>query len=427
MRRFENIGPRVKIRRGSYINFTSNDYLGLSQDKRLIKAGQNAIEHYGTGLGSSRLQATSDRHDELEFRLAKWLDFGACSVFTSGYQALVGVLSTFPDDDTTVALDKLSHASILDGVYLAQGMNPDLELRFFKHNSAKALRRVLSQSEKKKKLVVVEGLYSVDGDIAPLPELIEVAREFDAPVIVDDAHGLGSLGKTGRGCAEIHNVLGDIDILIGTFSKSFGGIGGFVLSDRAIIDYLKLKARSFVYSAALPVAQVDAALAALDIIESDHSYIERLADNAQFFREGLLRLGFNLGDSETHITPLMVGDEMKALTFGAYLYHGASVIMMPFIYPGVALGKARLRCNVTTAHSKADMGFTLEALAAIGQKLELLPAGTTTNTAAWQKALWTAESKLRGIRNAGFGFLADELLSAKDLVSRKLRGQSDDE
>ncbi|MBI4700267.1 MAG: pyridoxal phosphate-dependent aminotransferase family protein, partial [Deltaproteobacteria bacterium] len=261
-RPFENIGPRVKIGRGSYVNFTSNDYLGLSQDPRLVRAATAAVERYGTGLGSARPQATSDRHEALEARLAQWFGYQACAVFTSGYQAMVGLLATFPDDDTTLALDKLSHACIIDGANLALGQHPDLELRFFKHNSAAALRRVLASSEKKNKLVVVEGLYSVDGDLSPLGDLLAVCRELGAAIVVDDAHGIGTIGPTGRGTAEKHGVLGQVDVLFGTFSKSFGGVGGFVLADRELIDFLKLSARSFVYSASLPVAQIAAASAA---------------------------------------------------------------------------------------------------------------------------------------------------------------------
>ena len=417
-RRFENIGPRVKIARQSYINFTSNDYLGLSQDRRLIGGATAALERYGTGLGSSRLQATSDRHEVLEHRLARWLRYPACAVFTTGYQAMVGLLSTFVDNDTTLAIDKLSHACIVDGAFLAQGTAPDAEIRSFKHNNAKSLRRVLSQSDKKKKLVVVEGLYSVDGDLAPLPELIEVCREFDAPIVVDDAHGLGTIGKTGRGVGEIHNVLDQIDVLVGTFSKSFGGVGGFVLSDHPIIDFLKLRAKAFVYSASLPVAQVEAATAALEIIESDHSYFRRLEDNRDFFRRGLLELGFDLGESETHITPIMVGDEEKTLKFGAYLYHGAQVLMMPFIYPGVPHGKARLRCNVTAAHSQADMGYTLEALAVIGKELGLIDDTARTTAGKATKAWWTAQGKVSAARNAGWAYLAGQLGDVRGKVGR---------
>ncbi len=421
-RPFENLGPRVKIGPGSFINFTSNDYLGLSQDRRLKERAVAAVERYGTGLGSARPQATSDKHEELERRLASWLGYGACACFTTGYQGMVGLLSAFCDDDTTLALDKLSHACILDGAFLAQGINPDMDLRFFRHNSPKALDRVLRQSEKPKKMVVVEGLYSVDGDLAPLPDLIEVCRKHDACIVVDDAHGIGTLGPTARGVADLQGVLGDIDILFGSFSKSFGGIGGFVVSDQEIIDFLKLKARSFLYSASLPVPQIEAATVALDIIQRDHRKLHaRLERNRDSYRAGLLDLGFDLGDSETHITPIMIGDEIKTLTFGAYLYHGAGIIMMPFIYPGVPPGKGRLRSNVTAMHDEADVGYTLEALAVIGAELDFLPKGTATRASTLKKTRWLAESKLRGFRNAGFGFVQGELKAAGEKIGKWTR------
>ncbi len=417
-RPFENIGTRVKIGRGSYINFTSNDYLGLSQDPRLIERSIAATRQYGTGLGSARPQATSVLHEGLERELANWMGYESCAIFSTGFMAIMGAIATFADDDTTLICDKLSHASILDGAHLAQGQSPDLELRFFKHNNAKSLRRILSQSEKKKKMVVCEGLYSVDGDLAPLGELIDVCREFDAVIVVDDAHGIGTLGPKGRGVAEVEGVLDKVDILFGSFSKSFGSVGGFLLADRNIINYLRLKARSFMYSASLPTAQIEAAAAALKIIQTDTSYFRRLQSNQEFFRRGLLDLGFDLGESTTHIAPIMVGDEEKTLTFGAHLYHGANILMMPFIYPGVPLGQGRLRCNVTAAHTRADMGFALEALALIGQELGLIPKGSATRTSKTQKTLWAAESKLRGIRNGGLTALTDELLT----VGAKLSG-----
>ena len=420
-RPFENVGTRVKIGRKSYINFTSNDYLGLSQDERVIKRAIAGTKKYGTGLGSARPQATSVEHEGLEKKLATWMGFESCAIFSTGFMGMVGAITTFADDDTTLVCDKLSHASILDGAYLAQGYHPDLELRFFKHNSAKSLRRILGQSTHKKKMVVVEGLYSVDGDLAPLSELIEVCQEFDAVLIVDDAHGIGSLGSTGRGVAELENVLDKIDILFGSFSKSFGGVGGFLLADRPIIDYIKLKARSFMYSASLPVAQIESASAALDIIKKDTSYLTRLEKNRDFFREGLLNLGFDLGKSCTHICPIMIGDEEKTLTFAAHLFHGANILMMPFIYPGVPLGQGRLRCNVTAAHSTADIGFSLEALSVIGRDLKLIPAGKRTQAPPLQKTLWAVESKLRGIKNGGLPTLTDELLQAGNKLGQLKR------
>ena len=411
-RPMENVGSRVKVGNGSYVNFTSNDYLGLSLDPRVMEAGIQGIRDYGTGLGSARPQATSVRHEELERRLARWLGYESCMTFTTGYQSLVGTLSTFMDDDVTLILDRLSHASIMEGMLLARGEHPDMEVRFFKHNNMRLLRKCLQTAEHEKKMIVVEGYYSVDGDLGPIDDIADLCREFNAVLVVDDAHGLGALGRTGRGVGEVFGVQGQIDIIIGTFSKSFGGIGGFVCADRDLIDFMKLKARSFMFSASLPISQVNAAIVALDIIESEPEHLKKLHENGQFFREGLTELGYDLGDSQGHITPIMLRDEMLTMKFGAYLFHGGNIMMMPFISPGVPPGSERLRCNITAAHTKADMSYALEALAKIGVMLDVLPAGTTTRANNLQRSLWLAEHKLRSVHNAGVPYLMNELSSA---------------
>lgn len=421
-RAFENVGSRVKVGSNSYINFTSNDYLGLSQDKRLIKAAIEATEQYGTGLGSARPQATTVQHLELERRLASWLDRQACCVFTTGYQSIVGTLVPFLDDDVTIILDRLNHASIMDAMMLGLGEHPDLEVRLFKHNRMKSLEKVLKSAANDKKLVVVEGLYSVDGDYGLLDDIVDLCRKYDARLVVDDAHGLGTLGPTGRGVGEKFGVLDEIDLLIGTFSKSFGGVGGFSLGDRDLIDYIKLSARAFMFSASLPVSQVVAATKALDIIETEPHHRATLKENAEFFRAGLVELGFDLGPSETHITPIMIRDEVKTLTFGAYLYYGGDTIMMPFVAPGVPPGTERLRCNVTSAHTRSEMGYTLEALAKIGHMLELIPQETRTPATDLQRGLWLAEHKIRSFRQGGLRFVASELDRAREKLASWQRG-----
>lgn len=420
-RPFENVGPRVKVGDGSYVNFMSNDYLGLSQHPLLINKAIAGTRRFGTGLGSARPQATSNRHEELERRLAAWLSYQACAVFTTGYQALVGVLQAFLDDDTTVVLDKLSHASIIDGVLLAQGAHPDLEIRFCKHNDVEHLAQILESSAHEKKMVVAEGLYSVDGDIAPVRGLLEVVRKHNAVLVLDDAHGLGALGATGRGTLELYDAIAQADILIGTFSKSFGTTGGFVCADQPLVDYLKLTARSFVFSASLPLAQVEAALAALDIIERDHGLIERLQANGAYFRQGLVELGFDLGESTAHITPIFLRDEELTMKFGAALFHGAGVMMMPFVSPGVAKGKERLRCNVTAAHSRADMAYTLEALATIAGPLGVISADRKTKASNLTRTFLLARHKLMGFLNAGLPFVRHELDTGRRMAQLEER------
>ncbi|MFN0058677.1 MAG: aminotransferase class I/II-fold pyridoxal phosphate-dependent enzyme [Planctomycetota bacterium] len=373
-RPFSNVGPRVTIGGREYLNFTSNDYLGLSQHVEVKRAAAAAIERFGTGLGSSRLQATCILHEELEERLARWLGYEACAVFPSGYQALVGVLSAYLGNASLVALDNQAHASILDGVTLAKGAAPELEERFFRHNSVSALERILVGSDRTQKLAVVEGLYGADGDLAPLPELVRVCAEQHTPLLVDDAHGIGALGAHGRGAAEHAGVAERIDILVGTFSKVFGGVGGFVCAGKDLIEFLKLSARSFVFSASLPAAQVAGALAALELVEHDTALRPRLARNQEILRGGLRALGCELGASVAHVCPILLGDEALTMTFGARLFHEAHVILLPFIYPGVPLGHARLRCNVTAAHSESDLTRVIEAVKAIGNELGVFHA-----------------------------------------------------
>lgn len=415
-RPFGNIGARVNIGDGSYINYTSNDYLGLSQTKTLIDAAIEGTRRYGTGLGSARLQASTPRHDLLEERLARWLSYTGCTLFTTGYQALVGTLQAFLDDETTVVLDKLSHAAIIDGALLAKGQNEDLELRFFKHNDVASLDKTLAGAANPKKMVVIEGLYSVDGDIAPLADMLAVARKHGAVVMLDDAHGLGTLGPTGRGVAEAQRVMAQADLLIGTFSKSFGTVGGFVCGDKMLTDYVRGSARSFMFSATLPLAQTEAALAALEIIEHDTTLIPRLQENGRRFREGLLSLGFNLGDASVHITPIFLNDEELTMKFAAYLFHGAGIIMIPFVEPGVPKGKERLRCNVTAGHTEAQMGYTLEAMAEIGKMLGVIDKKITTGAPQIDRVKWFLKNEIDGVRSAGFPYLKRELQTQ----SRKL-------
>ncbi len=422
-RPMQNIGPRVKIGDKSCLNYASNDYLGLSQSRALIERAVEGTRKYGTGLGSARPQATSIRHEELERRLAKWLGYQSCAVFTTGYQAIVGTMQTFLDDDTTVVLDKLVHASIMDGMLLAQGQHPDMEARFFKHNDVAHLDKTLASAAHQKRMVVIEGLYSVDGDLAPLAGIVEVARKHGAVILLDDAHGLGAIGPTGRGVAEPHGLMRHIDLLFGTFSKSFGAVGGFVCADAPLIDFMKLSARSFVFSASLPAAQVEAALAALDIIETNVALIHHLQDNGRYFHEALLNLGFNLGESSTHITPIFLNDEELTLKFGAYLYHGASIQMMPFVAPGVPKGKERLRCNVTAVHTQADMGYTLEALSEIGKMLGVLPGSTKTNSTLTRRVYWFLNHEIRGTQNAGLPFLKNELIDLGKKAIAKATGK----
>ena len=268
---FESGGLHTTIDGKPIVNFSSNDYLGLTTHPKVKEASIEAVKKYSCGLSSSRVQATTTAHVELEERLAAWFGYENCLLFTTGYQAMVGTIMSLADQDTTLVLDNLSHACILDGTFLAAGtprMAP--EVRFFNHNSARSLRRILRTRERKNALVLLEGIYSLDGDEANIRELCEAAAEFENTVIVcDDAHGTGTLGKGGRGIFEKYDLRAELPVVVSTFSKTFGGIGGILLGSQDVVDHVKHYARSFLFSASLPVPVVAAASTILDMLEDD--------------------------------------------------------------------------------------------------------------------------------------------------------------
>ncbi|CAG0950956.1 partial glycine C-acetyltransferase, partial [Gammaproteobacteria bacterium] len=252
-RPFETGGLHTSIGGKPIVNFSSNDYLGLTTHPKVIEAAHKAIDKFACGLSSSRVQATTTAHVELEERLAKWFGFESCLLFTTGYQAMVGTIMSFADQDTTLILDNLAHACILDGTFLAAG-TPVIapEVRFFNHNSVKSLERVLKTRENKNAMVLIEGIYSLDGDKANIKDIIECCERHDAVLVLDDAHGTGTLGTNGRGILEAEGLEGRAPIVVSTFIKTFGGIGGIVLGSRDVIDHVKHRARSFLFSASLP-------------------------------------------------------------------------------------------------------------------------------------------------------------------------------
>lgn len=371
-RPFESGGLHTTIAGKPLVNFSSNDYLGLTNHPKVKEAAKAAIDRYACGLSSSRVQATTVAHVELEERLANYFKFPACLVTTTGYQAMVGSIMSLADVDTTLVLDQLSHACILDGSFLAAGVPKNgAEIRFFNHNSARSLERVLKTRERKNALVVLEGLYSLDGDQANITEILEVCKRHDACVVLDDAHGTGTLGTHGRGVLEAHGLEGTFPteklVVVSTFSKTFGGIGGIILGDPEVVDHIKHRARSFVFSATLPVPIVAAAATILDMLEADGpALVAELHQKAEYMRSSLKQLGFDLGHSNSHIMPVMCRDERKALFMHVALLENG-VMMVPITYPGVKQGEERLRVNVTRGHSKEDMDKALELLDLYGQ------------------------------------------------------------
>jgi 8-amino-7-oxononanoate synthase len=368
-RPFESGGLHTSVNGKPIVNFSSNDYLGLTNHPKVKEAAKAAIDKYACGLSSSRVQATTVAHVELEERLARWYGYEKCLLFTTGYQAMVGTIQALTDKDTALVLDNLSHACILDGTFLGAGVPAQTpEVRYFNHNSAKSLERCLKTKERPNALVLMEGIYSLDGDRAPLQEFVEVCERYNAVLLCDDAHGTGTLGKRGTGLVEETGMLGRVPIVISTFSKTFGGIGGILLGSTEVVDFIKHNARSFLFSATRPVPVVAAAATILDMLESDGvALVQELHEKSAYMRKSLLELGFDLGKSDTHIMPTMIRDFRKTL-FMHYSMYDEGVMMVPITYPGVKFGEERLRLNVTRGHTMEDMNRALSLLDKYGKK-----------------------------------------------------------
>jgi glycine C-acetyltransferase len=372
-RPFEIGGLHTRIAGAPVVNFSSNDYLGLTNHPKVKEAAKRAVDEFACGLSSSRPQATTPEHVQLEERLAKWMGFDSCLLFTTGYQAMLGTLAALSDKDTTLCLDAYSHACILDGAFLAAGVPKNgPEIRFFNHNSARSLERILKTRERPNALVVCEGVYSLDGDTANLKEFVELCRVHDTPLIVDDAHGTGTMGASGRGTLEALGLQGRVPIVVSTLSKTFGGIGGLLLGPTEVVDHVKHAARSFLFSASLPVPIVAAATTILDMLEADGpKLVAELHEKAAYFREGLTKAGFDLGVSNTHIMPVMCREERKTLFMHVALLE-CGVLMVPLTYPSVKIGEERLRVNVTRGHTREDLDRALELLKVYGEAFFVL-------------------------------------------------------
>jgi glycine C-acetyltransferase len=372
-REFETGGLHTIIGGKPIINFSSNDYLGLTNHPRVKEASKKAIDKYACGLSSSRPQATTSEHVALEKRLAKWFGFDACLTFTTGYQAMLGTIVALADKDTTLVLDSYSHACILDGTFLAAGVPGRApEVRFFNHNSAKSLERILKSRERKNALVLVEGVYSLDGDKAHLAEFVEICERYEAVLVVDDAHGTGTLGERGTGILEETGLRDRVPVVVSTFSKTFGGIGGILLGKSDVVDLVKHNARSFLFSASLPVPVVAAATTILDMLEEDGpKMVRELHQKSAYFRSKLQEAGFELGTSNTHIMPVMCREERKTLFMHVALLE-CGVLMVPLTYPSVKHGEERLRVNITRGHTQEDMDTALDLLKTYGEAFFVL-------------------------------------------------------
>ena len=361
-------GPRITVNgRPGIVNLSSNNYLGLANHPKLKAAAIKAVEEWGAGAGAVRpIIGTMRLHMELEQRLAAFKHVEATLVFQSGFTSNAGVIPTITDAADAIITDELNHASIIDGVRLSKAQR-----KIYRHNDMNALEDALKETASAtKRLIITDGVFSMDGDIAPLPDIVKLAQQYDAAVMVDDAHGSGVLGG-GRGTAFHFGVHDKIDVQLGTLSKAVGVMGGYIAGSANLIDWLIQRARPFLFSTAQPPAAVGAILAAIELMDTDPSFTERLWDNTRYWKEGLQRLGFDTGISETPITPIMVGDEGRAQQFQRDLFD-EGVLALAIVFPTVGRGKARIRSMPSAMHSRADLDDALNAFEKAGKKLGII-------------------------------------------------------
>ena len=347
---------RVKRDDKEYLMMASNNYLGLTFDTRVIEGALKGAQQYGTGSGGSRLvSGTFPLFTELEKELAKFKNTEKALVFNTGYMANVGTISAIADKNTIIFSDALNHASIIDGCRLSRGT-----VKAYSHCDVDELKYLLKQVNRNtRKLIVTDGVFSMDGDIAPLDKLYELSRDYNALLMVDDAHATGTIGN-GHGTAAYFNLEKEIDIQLGTLSKSLGSVGGYVAANSTIIDYLVNTSRSFIFSTALSPADIGAALAALHVLESDVSVLQRLHENVNYMADQLISMGIN-ATNETPIFPILIGSNEDTLAVSDYLYE-AGIIGTAIRPPTVPIGESRIRLTVTAAHNKEQIDYVCHTL-----------------------------------------------------------------
>jgi 8-amino-7-oxononanoate synthase len=362
--------PEVVIGGRRMIMLGSNNYLGLTNDPRVKEAAVEAVRKYGTGCAGSRfLNGTLDLHVRLEDRLAEFMRQEAAVTFATGFQVNLGAISCLVGKGDSVYLDKQDHACIIDGARLSFG-----DVRKFRHNDMRDLRRQMTNDpEARGRLIVVDGVFSMEGDIAPLPEIVAAAEDFEAAVMVDDAHGIGVLGATGRGTVEHFHLEREVDLIMGTFSKAMASVGGFITGDATIIDYIKHRARTMIFSAAPPPASVAAALATIDIMDHEPERRAKLWDNTRFFLEGLRSLGLNTGESRTPVVPIVVGEDLTALMMVQRL-HEEGVFVNCVLSPATPPGRALIRTSLMATHTREQLARALDAIEKVGRQVGLVRA-----------------------------------------------------
>jgi glycine C-acetyltransferase len=352
----------------SVVNLSSNNYLGLTTHPRLRAKALEAVERYGVGTGSVRtIAGTMDLHMELERKLADFKKVEAVVVFQSGFTANAGTVSAILSKEDVVISDELNHASIIDGCRLSRAA-----IKVFPHKDVDAARRIIKDlPATQRRLLITDGVFSMDGDLGPLPELCDLAEETGCIMMVDDAHASGVFGRNGRGTIDHFGVHGRVDVQVGTLSKAMGALGGYVAGSRHLIEFLYHRARPFLFSTSHPPAVAAACIAAVDVLLEEPDIMERLWDNTRFFKAGLERLGFNTGISDSPITPVIAGDTSKANALSDRLFQ-EGVFAQAIGYPTVARDKARVRTIVTATHTREDLQYALDAFRKVGKEIGLI-------------------------------------------------------
>lgn len=351
------------------LNFCSNNYLGLANHPKVVQAAREAMEKYGVGPAAVRtIAGTMDLHVELEKRLADFKGVEAAITFQSGFNANLATIPALVGKEDIIFSDELNHASIIDGCRLSGA-----KIVRYNHCDPQDLDKAMFEERRNhpRALVVTDGVFSMDGDIAPLDQIYEVAKKHEAILMVDDAHGEGVLGRGGRGIVDHYNLHGKVDIEVGTLSKAFGVVGGVVAGNGLIVEWLRQRGRPFLFSSAMTVPDTAACLASLDILESSTELVDRLWENTRFFKDEMRRAGFDLGKSVTPITPVMLGEAPLAQEFSRALFE-EGVFAMAIGFPTVPRGKARIRVMISAAHQREDLERGLEIFTKVGKKLKVI-------------------------------------------------------
>jgi len=368
----------VKIQGKDVLMFGSNSYLGLTNHPKLKEASKAAIDKYGSGCAGSRfLNGTLDLHIELEEKLAKFVGKEGALVFSTGYQVNLGVISSIPGRHDYIVLDELDHACIIDGSRLSFA-----KVVKYKHNDMDSLEKVLQKTEMDKiKIIAVDGVFSMEGDLAKLPEIVQLAEKYNANVMVDDAHGLGVVGHMGRGTADHFGLTDKVDLIMGTFSKSLASIGGFIAADNDTINYLKHSARSLIFSASIAPANAASVIAALELIQQEPERIDMLWDNTRYAHKALVEAGFDTGHTETPIIPLYIRDDAKTFMITKMLLE-EGVFVNPVVSPAVASTSSLIRFSLMATHTKPQIDEALEKITRLAKQLGILDGAKSH---AWGK------------------------------------------